>query len=479
MGPVLFRPSVLFSILTLNIFLILGAYPFLTDGTFFDALVYSSIARNMSELSHSFWSPHHFFGSEKVFYEHPPMQFWLQSHFFNILGDHLWVDRLFSFVVFLINLLIMLKIWNFLNLRKKIKNDQNNSLLWLPVLLWISAPLVFWSYPITMLENTLTLFTALSALFFLGYKKTNHFGYFFLYVLSIAGAFLVKGPVGLFPLAFPVFYGLSFYSNLWKKYFAETIYVIIILTLIFGFIFVIDKESYPFLKQYFNQQVLASLQGVRESPEPPWKTLFEIVNQNLLAFILGLLLVKNKKLIFNDIWDDKEKRGTFFFMAFVSLSASLPLMVSPKQRLFYIIPSIFFYSLCFALLFRSGIERRLLSMKNKHRNKKLFFGFLFLTIVICIFLLKKIGSVRRDHSDIEVTSFIKNHLVAGSTVRMKPKPDWSLISYLQRYHKITTKVGNSKDTIILITPNSYRQKITGKVLFSNKNWTVYEEKRLF
>lgn len=490
------RPSFLFSILTLNIFLAFGAYSLLMEGTFFDALVYSSIARNMSELSQSFWSPHYFFGIEKIFYEHPPLQFWLHSHFFDILGDHLWSDRLFSFVIFVMNLLIMLKIWVTLNsgalnpgalnpkkrTHERNSDNQYDSLLWLPVLLWISTPLVFWSYPITLLENTLILFTGLSALFFLKYKETdkkiNRFGYFFFYVLSIAGAFLVKGPVGLFPLAFPVFYGLFFHFNLWKKYTIETLCSVTILILIFGFIFIIDNESYTFLKQYFGQQVLASLKGIREAPQSPWKTLFEIFNQNLLALILGVLLVKDRKLIFKDIWNNKERRRTFFFLASISLSASLPLIISPKQRLFYIAPSIFFYSLCFALLFQEGIKRRLLSMKNNPSiTKKLSLVLLLLTFAIGLFLFKKFGSVRRDHSQIEVTKFIRSYVPVGSTVSMKPKPNWSLISYLQRYHKITTTVENSKDSsTILIAPNSYRPNNAEEVLFSNKEWTVYKRR---
>ena len=468
-----YKPSFLFSLLTLNIFLVLIGIPLVTEGTFFDALVYSSISRNMAELGSNFWSPHYFFYDSEVFYEHPPLHFLLQSYFFIIFGDQLWVDRVFSVTVFSLSLLVMWRIWVLTT--KSINKNESGHLLWLPCLLWIATPLVFWSYPFTMLENTLTLFTAISTWFFLEYKKTSNFLLFLLYILAIIGAFLTKGPVGLFPLILPLSYGVFFQFRNWKKYLLEFCSVLFIFASIMCGIFIINSEAYLFLERYFDQQIFASLSGTRESQQSPWKTLFEIVNQNILTFVLGLLIVQGKKNIFTKLWRDVENKKVFLFLMSIALSASLPLIISPKQRLFYLVPSMFFYALSFSVLFQPGVALRQRSMELKpNLNIKISKILMIVALAILVFMGARWGSVRRDHEDIEVTKYIKNKVNVGYTLDMLPRPDWRLISYLQRYHKVTTNTSEPLQSNILIAGKSYSPQANYILLFSNEKWNIFE-----
>ena len=243
-----------------------------------------------------------------------------------------------------------------------------------------------------------------------------------------------------------------------------------------GGILILDSDSLPFFKKYFNQQVFPGLAGTREDPQSLLRTLFEIVNQNLLSFLLGLLLVKERKRIFDDLWKEKERRNNFLFLIFTAMSASLPLMVSPKQRPFYLVPSIFFYALSFALLFQSGVRRRQASMDLKpHINVKIQKILLVLTFCICVFIFKNWGRVRSDHEIIEVTKYVKNNFDVGDMVGMLPSPDWGLISYLQRYHKITTDINTPLSPNILIAPKSYIPQDQYIILFSNKAWSVFKK----
>ena len=80
-----------------------------------------------------------------------------------------------------------------------------------------------------------------------------------------------------------------------------------------------------------------------------------------------------------------------------------------------------------------------------------------------------------DHEIIEVTKYVKNNLDVGDTVGMLPSPDWGLISYLQRYHKITTDMDTPLSPNILIAPKSYIPQDQYIILFSNKAWSVFRK----
>lgn len=466
----MYKPFFLFSLLTLNLCLILIGIPLVTEGTFFDALLYSSISRNMAELGSPFWSPSYLFHDIKVYYEHPPLHFWLQSYFFVVFGDHLWVDRVFSFVVFSLSLLILCRIWSLVT--ETI--NESPRLLWLPCFIWITTPIISWSYPFTMLENTLTLFTVLSALLFLEYKRTSCRPLFLLYILTIVGAFLTKGPVGLFPLMLPLLYGICFTPEYGKKYFLEFCLSWFIFVSIICGICVLNNEAYLFLKQYFNQQVFASLSGARESKQSPWTPLFGIVKQTIVTFLLGLLVIQDRKNLFVKMWEGVEHRKIFLFLLSIALSASLPLVISPKQRLFYLIPSLFFYALSLAALFLPGVALRQRSMESRPGiNIKISRILMVMTLVILVFLGMMGGRVRRDHEAIEVTQYIKNLVSSNETLDMLPEPDWTLINYLQRYYKITTNIGPSLTSNILITPRSYKPDASYRLLFFNNKWNVF------
>jgi 4-amino-4-deoxy-L-arabinose transferase-like glycosyltransferase len=86
-------------------------------GLYCDGLTYASIARNMSLGIGSFWEPYfsssmwltHNTGS--VFYEHMPLQFWLQSFFFKLFDDHWYVEKIYSLFALVLILWLIVKIW--------------------------------------------------------------------------------------------------------------------------------------------------------------------------------------------------------------------------------------------------------------------------------------------------------------------------------------------------------------------------------
>ena len=130
-----------------------------SDGMFMDGLLYSAISKNLSNNIGSFWDLHLTETLFPHFHEHPPLAFGIQSLFFDVLGENLYTERFYSLLTFFITGLIIVLIW------KKITKKDYHSIAWLPLLFWITIPIVTWSAANNMLENTMMIFTSLSVLF--------------------------------------------------------------------------------------------------------------------------------------------------------------------------------------------------------------------------------------------------------------------------------------------------------------------------
>src|SRR5262244_2290682 len=199
--PCASRYSLLFLAISLYCLLVLPRM--LSYGMFMDGVVYASIARNMAENYGSFWHPYYTATAYPIFYEHPPLGFWLQSWAYRLCGDSVYVEAWWGFCVGLFILLGLAGIWRCLT-------PQGDALAgtWFPLVLFIVTPMTSWALANNMLENTMTVFILLSVLLCLLSLKNSTIFFSCLYGslagLSMFCAILVKGPVALFPLAVPL-----------------------------------------------------------------------------------------------------------------------------------------------------------------------------------------------------------------------------------------------------------------------------------
>ena len=63
---------------------------------FFDGVTHAAIARNMAIGVGDFWHPVFSPADGTGYHEQPPLGFWLESLLFRALGDHFWVEKLYS-----------------------------------------------------------------------------------------------------------------------------------------------------------------------------------------------------------------------------------------------------------------------------------------------------------------------------------------------------------------------------------------------
>src|SRR4051812_40741405 len=172
-------------------------------GMFLDGLIYASVSRNLAIGDGTVWAPAHTATDGAPFFEHPPLGFVLEAVGFRLAGDSFLVERGFSLLFFGLHALIIMAIW-----RQLMPAGYD----WLPLLFWILPEVVTWAVVNNMLENTQALFTSLAAYCLLrtigDASSRLQIGWSSLAGLSVVAAALTKGPVGLFPLAVPLFFPL-------------------------------------------------------------------------------------------------------------------------------------------------------------------------------------------------------------------------------------------------------------------------------
>ena len=132
-------------------FIVMIAPYLLSHGMFMDGIMYATVSNN---LANGLGSMSDLAFSETIelhFREHPPLAFWIQSMFYKIFGDSFIIEKLYSALTYLTTGLILRKIW--------IKVTHQKELAWLPLLFWVSIPIITQAARNNLLENTMMIFT--------------------------------------------------------------------------------------------------------------------------------------------------------------------------------------------------------------------------------------------------------------------------------------------------------------------------------
>jgi len=240
-----------FYLIAAGFFLIRISPDFLSHGLFMDGLIYSSVAKNLSEGIGSFWNPSFTATLLTEFHEHPPFAIGLQSLFFMILGEGRHTEKIYSFLTYLFVALTILKIWK----------DSGYKNGWIPLFFWFIIPVVSWACPNNLLENTLTIFTTLSLLFYLGSRRKLKYLFLFLSGAMLALGFLTKGFVALFPWSLPFVFWLSVKPGSFKNMITETL-IMVLSTLVPLALIILMPESGASLHKYVDTQVIGSIRNV-------------------------------------------------------------------------------------------------------------------------------------------------------------------------------------------------------------------------
>ena len=309
----------------------------LTRGMFMDGLIYTSVASNMAEGVGSFWHPVYTATQFPDFYEHPPLMMWLLSLWFRLFGTGMMAAKAYSVAVLLLTAALMVGVWKQLGFK--------TGLGWLPLLMLTLIPDVALAAHNNYLEGTMTLFVLASVWLVL---RGEGVGWHLLAGLMLAAAFLTKGPTGLFPLALPALLWLFGERKGFGQAAAGTLAMAAGLAAPMALLWFCVPDSQEFLRKYFENQVIGGSQTLVTSRTYIVKTLFShtavVLVVALAAVLFGIL---RKSAPWRPTRDSWRRFGLMFALA---LCGTLPMMVSTKQRAFYLLTVFPFVALAVAAL---------------------------------------------------------------------------------------------------------------------------------
>jgi len=451
-----------FFILITAIFLGIISPFMLSDGMFMDGLLYAAISNNMAHGMGNAWDlfltntfyPH--------FHEHPPLAFVLQSALFKLFGDSILIERFYSLSTFAITAFVMTKIW------KETISEQYKNISWLPLVFWITMPLVSWAAPNNMLENTMMIFTSLSVLFIIKSTKSNSLLYLSLSGIMIFLAVLTKGLVALFPFAL-IFWIFVFNKKFSFLRFSKDL-VISLSAMILSFIvlFIFIPDSYDSLLAYFNKQILGSIENA-QTVDSRFFIVFRLFKELIPSLIIMLIIVisTRKQKTNNNDW--------IFILLALGLSGVLPIMISMKQSGFYILATFPIFSIAIALKIAPKLS--ILTEKiNTQSSKFKAFKYISYTLLLIsiILLFSRINTIGRDEDKIEdVYSMVK--IIPKSTtigIQKEIRTEWSMHGYFQRYGNIALDTHISENTNFLILKKNNKTKYDGFII-ADSSLNVY------
>ena len=415
-----------------------------SEGTFLDGLIYAVLARNMAAGLGSFWAPHYSATYNGPWFEHPPLGVNIESMFYRLLGEGVWVEHVHSLATALVCGWLIVVLW-----RSLVGEDrQLRRLGWLPVLFWMLNPQVTWSYSNNMLENTMTIFSLASVILILRSCKLDK-GWILSLVLgsvAILAAFLTKGVVGLFPLATIFAYQLITRRIGWKRTLGRSLLLVGSLAVLFGLLLLVPAAKLG-LSRYYETQFVASMNGSRGGSGNQILYLVKLLNTLLPALAAALLL-------FLAGW----KRGLLSkaptmlwrssgIMLLLALAGSVPLVVSPRQSMFYVLSSFPFYALATALPVAMIVSALVEPLRDRTKLLRVWqISMTVLLIGVVGFSMTKIGTYNRSKDmvlDVKVIgSYVRSEVsldpdeeyVVGLTKTLRR--DWGLDVNLTRYHRL-------------------------------------------
>ena len=430
-----------------GVFLIIVCQNIFSNGMFLDGLIYSAVSKNLSNGIGTFWNLHFTETFMSDFHEHPPLAFGIQSIFYTVFGESRFVDKAYSIFTVIIVAFIIVKIWQTLNYKHG----------WLPLFLWIITPTVFWSSYNNLLENTLTIFTSFSVLFYLKGNESRNYLFIVLSGIMLTLGFLTKGFVAFFPWTFPFLLWIFLKRNSFGRMIFDSAGLIIfslLPLLILILMFPVVKES---LLKYINNQVIGSIKSVVtvDSRVDIVKRMFsEIVFPASLCIIF---LLWGKIRTSSPIFLKENTRKSLVFVS-LGLTGVLPIMVSLKQSGFYILPVYPFFAIGISILIYPLLDSLIIKINYNSKGfilyKWIAYGLFISGLVLSIYFSDHFS---RDKNRIKDMNTILTAVPRGSVININPAmfTDWALHAYLDRFKDVSLDPDLKSSRDFLLIKNEY------------------------
>ncbi len=473
-----------FWIFTIAVFIIAVLPSLIQDGMFIDGIQYAAVSKNWANGLGTFWSPYisqnwsqniYSMGSN-VFLENPPLVYAIQGLFFKIFGEGLYTERIYCLFTAILAIFLIANIWKLVTRG----NSDIQKLSWLPVLFWVSMPIVFRSYQMNVQENTMGVFILASVYFVLKglENKKQTYQHIILGGFLIFLATLCKGVTGLFPLATVGIYWLSGGKIKFLKAIVLSLILLVVPVLLYILVLLNDNalESLTF---YYHSRLLERINNL-----PVVDSHFHVFLRLFLAllpiiFVTGIAYItRRKKLNLNRQLD--EKRNIILFLL-MGVAGSFPLALTLVQRDFYLGPSLPFYALAFALFVALYVAD---ALKQFSQNVHLFRIFRVLSISLLVGGLVytgfQVGKAGRDQDILYDTYLFGEIIEEGTRVHLMESQEdhWRLELYLIRYCDISlgAPLKESRYIIRSLKDNPPDEEFFQLISMDTKAYELYQKK---
>jgi hypothetical protein len=468
-----------FWLFTFSVMILLTVPKLIQDGMFLDGMLYTCVSHNLSNGIGTFWfpqfSPSYVNTGSPFFLEHPPLVFGIQSLFFRLLGDSMYVERFYTFLTMCVTAILIAVLW--VTVFKK--DESFKKISWLPILLWITIPSCSWTFSNNMMENTMGIFTLTAVIFI--YKAVESNKYEFVNLL-LSGIFVFlatmsKGVPGFFPIAIPFLYWIIFRKKSFLMVILQTLLIISVPAILYLILFHLP-QSQESLSFYLTKRLMGRVNENHTVGNRFYilKRLFdELIPQIVLTLIVILVtkLKKNNIQLFSNL-----SISVFFFS--IGLAATFPMILTLVQRGFYLTPSFPYFAMGFSILFAPYALNFRDAIIAKTREYEIF---KILSIVLFFFaigfsLMQK-GKTVRDKDMLHDVHLIGNSIPDKSaiTINQDLATEDVLGCYFIRYYNISLYNNVPKNYLMIRktagTPNPADFE---KLNIQTKLYNVYKQK---
>ena len=425
--------QIAFRIFVLAVFIGLIAPFSIQDGMFMDGQIYAVVSHNLANGFGSFWFPTFSKHYMPDYSEQLPLFFGVQAIFFKLLGNGMYTERIFSFLMAVITAFNISLIWKLFyhdDIRKK---DMN----WLPIFYWVMIPVISWSYTQNVEEVLMSVFATASVYFILKALITKNQIYTH---LLIGGVFIFltsfcKGFQGLFPLVTVAFYWLFYREISFSKTVIYSLVLVAVPVIIYT-VLMLNDTSHESIMNYVNNRLVRTFtKSYSATTKSHFSLLLQIFEQLIPVFIILLLSFTIFKLKSKEIISHNWKSFGFFIS--IGLSGSLPLMVTLEQRGFYLTTSFPFIAIALAGIgatYLAPFIERIDSASKGYRNFKWFS--IAALIGVLVLTGTQFGNTRRNENELHDVYTIGDSIPEHSSISIskKTRNNYALKAYFTRHY---------------------------------------------
>ena len=411
----------------------------LMEGMFMDGQQYACVAKNYANGKGTFWFPYlsqsWCAAPHSGFLEHPPLFYFLESFSFQLFGNSIYSERIFSLIMLVLNGVLIRSIWNL------VTNKEIAKFTWVPLFFFFGIPIVAWVFQNNIIEQTLSVFTLLAIYFvLLAFKKKEHsFFYFACSGLFVFLATLTKGLPGLFPIVTPVIYFFVFKKPSLAKSIFGALIISVVPAMIYFLIIKLSPDANESLSYYVKERLL---NRIKNSPSTDSRFFIlggliqELIPILLFSFVTWYI---NKKKFGENLFKSSSVKWALFFVL-LGLSGSLPLMLTLVQNKFYFFPALPFIAIGASFFVLPVIKKLVEVFEYKPLFiKRLKIAALIAAGVSLLLCITSIGNYKRDEKIISDAHAVISAVGAEKAVKVSGDVyhKWNFQFYVLRFGDIS------------------------------------------